>query len=462
MKVWGNRFKKDISKIANDFNSSINVDYKMYKEDIEGSIAHAQMLQECNIIEKDDLDKIVKGLEEIKEDISNNNLEIDFQAEDIHMFIESELTKRIGNSGKKLHTARSRNDQVALDIKMYLKNQSKIIFEKLKTFNETLIKLAKENTSTIMPGYTHLQVAQPVTFAHHIMAYVQMFNRDMTRLIDCYKRMDESPLGAGALATTTYEIDRFMTAEKLNFSKPTKNSLDSVSDRDYIMELNFVLTMIMVHLSRLSEEIILWSTQEYKFIELDDEYSTGSSIMPQKKNPDMAELVRGKTGRVIGNLTGGLIMLKGLPLAYNKDMQEDKENIFDSLENTKISLEVFTGMINTLEVKKDNMKNKAKKGYINATDCADYLVKKGMAFRDAYNIVGSLVSYAVDENISLDEIDIKKYKEFSQLFEEDIYELIDLEYILNQRKVYGGPSEDAVKKQIDETEEDIKKLDIII
>lgn len=462
MKMWTGRIKKDTNKIADDFNSSIKIDSRMYKEDIEGSIAHSKMLEKCKIISKDDFEKIDKGLKEILKDIETEKLAIDYKSEDIHMFIEEELTKRIGQAGKKLHTARSRNDQVALDIKLYLKKQIKNIVEKLLEFNFILIQLSKENINTIMPGYTHLQVAQPITFGHHIMSYVQMFTRDIKRLIDCHNRMDESPLGACALGTTTYPIDRFMTARELGFKKPTKNSLDSVSDRDYIMELNFDLAMIMTHLSRLSEEIILWSSQEFKFIELDDQYSTGSSIMPQKKNPDMAELVRGKTGRVIGNLNAGLIMLKGLPLAYNKDMQEDKENIFDSLDNTEISIEVFKGMMSTLIVNRKNMRKKAENGYINATDCADYLVKKGLAFRDAYKITGELVSYGIEKEKSLKEIDLKEYKKFSDKFEKDIYEFIDLDYSLKQRKVYGGPSEKSLKKQIEESIEEIEKLKITL
>lgn len=462
MKMWTGRLKNNTNKIADDFNSSIQVDCRMYREDIKGSLAHSKMLKECDIISEEDFEKISSGLKNILEDIENGKLEINYKAEDIHMFIEEELTNRIGDYGKKLHTARSRNDQVALDIKMYLKKEIKNILNLLFDFNNALINLSKENTDTIMPGYTHLQVAQPITFAHHIMSYVQMFTRDIKRLIDCYNRMDECPLGACALATTTYPIDRFFTTKELGFQKPTKNSLDSVSDRDYIMELNFDLSMIMTHLSRLSEEVILWSSQEFKFIELDDAFSTGSSIMPQKKNPDMAELVRGKTGRVIGNLNAGLIMLKGLPLAYNKDMQEDKENIFDSIDNTNMSLEVFIGMIKTLKVNKENMCKKAENGYINATDCADYLVKKGLAFRDAYRITGEIVSYGIEEEKSLTEISLDEYKKFSPKFEVDVYKYIDLDYSLEQRKVYGGPSKQSVEKQIDETIEELKKLKIIL
>ncbi|MFY9283805.1 MAG: argininosuccinate lyase [Miniphocaeibacter sp.] len=458
MKMWSGRFKKELDSLANDFNSSISVDYKMYREDIEGSIAHATMLEKVDIITKEDLNKIVEGLNSILKDIDSNKLEFNPNAEDIHMFNEEELTKRIGDSGKKLHTARSRNDQVALDIRMYLKNKIKLILEDINKLIDTLIDMAEENLNTVMPGYTHLQVAQPVTFAHHIMAYVQMLVRDITRFKDCYRRMNENPLGSGALATTTYPIDRFMTTELLGFDIPTRNSLDSVSDRDFIVELNFDISMVMLHLSRFSEEIILWASQEFKFIELDDSYSTGSSIMPQKKNPDMAELVRGKSSRVFGNLMATLNMIKALPLAYNKDMQEDKENIFDSIETLEICLLVFEGMMRTLKVNKENMREKAKKGFINATDLADYLVKKGMAFRDAYKITGQLVGYCVDENKSLEELTIEEFKNSSELFDEDVYKYIDLDYILAQRKVYGGPSPEAVKIQIKDTKEYIGSI----
>lgn len=458
MKLWGGRFNKELDKIANDFNSSIAVDGRMYYEDITGSIAHATMLCETGIISKDDFNAIKKGLEAILEDIEKGSLEIDMEAEDIHMFVEQELTNRIGNPGKKLHTARSRNDQVALDLRLHLRNEIGRILEELLSLNETLIDLAKENADSVMPGYTHLQVAQPVTFAHHIMAYVQMFTRDITRLLDCRKRLNESPLGSGALATTTYPINRDRVAELLGFDKVTKNSLDSVSDRDFVLELHFCISTAMMHFSRLSEEVILWSSQEFKFIDLDDAYSTGSSIMPQKKNPDMAELARGKTGRVYGNLMGALTMMKGLPLAYNKDLQEDKEAIFDSIDTVIIIAQVFEGMFKTLTVNKDKMREKAGKGFINATDCADYLVKKGLAFRDAYIITGKIVRYCVEENETLESLALNKYKEFSEKFDKDIYRYIDIDYILNQRTVYGGPGREAELVQIEETLNELQLL----
>lgn len=458
MKLWGGRFNKELDKIANDFNSSIAVDGRMYYEDITGSIAHATMLQETGIISEDDFEAIKKGLEEILNDIEKGSLEIDMEAEDIHMFVEQELTNRIGNPGKKLHTARSRNDQVALDLRLHLRNEIGRILEELLSLNETLIELAKENVDSVMPGYTHLQVAQPVTFAHHIMAYVQMFTRDITRLLDCRKRLNESPLGSGALATTTYPIDRDRVAELLGFDKVTKNSLDSVSDRDFVLELHFCISTAMMHFSRLSEEVILWSSQEFKFVDLDDAYSTGSSIMPQKKNPDMAELARGKTGRVYGNLMGALTMMKGLPLAYNKDLQEDKEAIFDSVDTVIIIAQVFEGMFKTLTVNKEKMREKAGKGFINATDCADYLVKKGLAFRDAYTITGKIVRYCVEENETLESLALDKYKEFSDKFEDDIYQYIDIDYILNQRTVYGGPGREAELVQIEDTQKELQLL----
>ncbi len=456
--MWSGRFKKELDSLANDFNSSISIDYKMYKEDIEGSIAHATMLNEVGIIEDEDFEKIINGLKVILEDIDTGILEFNPAAEDIHMFIEEELTNRIGDAGKRLHTARSRNDQVAVDIKMYLKNKITDLISDTKKLIDTLIEVSEENLDAVMPGYTHLQVAQPVTFAHHIMAYVQMLIRDITRLQDCYKRMNENPLGSGALATTTYPIDRFKTTELLGFDIPTRNSLDSVSDRDFVVELNFIISMIMLHLSRFSEEIILWASQEFKYIDLDDSYSTGSSIMPQKKNPDMAELVRGKSSRVFGNLMATLNMIKALPLAYNKDLQEDKENIFDSIETLEICLLVFEGMMRTLKVNAKNMREKAKKGFINATDLADYLVKKGMAFRDAYKITGQLVGYCVDKNKSLEDLSIDELKKYCIVFEKDVYKFIDLDFILAQRKVYGGPSPEAVKLQIKDTKEYVKNL----
>ena len=383
MPMWEGRFSKTLDKRTNDFNSSIRFDYKMYKEDIEGSIAHAKMLAKQHIIEKDDESKIIFGLNSILKDIENGSLEFDPNAEDIHMFIEAELTKRIGQSGKKLHTARSRNDQVALDIRMYLKKQVIEIKQNLKNLIYTLLEKAKENTETIMPGYTHMQRAQPITFAHHLMAYVEMFKRDIERLTETYGRIDTCPIGSCALAGTTYNLDREFEAKELGFSKITNNSLDGVSDRDFIIELLADISIIMMHLSRISEEIILWSSWEFKFVELDDAFSTGSSIMPQKKNPDITELIRGKTGRVYGSLMGILTVMKGTPLAYNKDMQEDKELVFDAIDTVNLSLTTIEPLIKTMTVLKKNMKAAAEKGFINATDCADYLVEKGLPFRDA-------------------------------------------------------------------------------
>lgn len=448
MPIWEGRFSKDLDKRTNDFNSSIKFDYKLYKEDIAGSIAHAKMLAKQNIIQKEDEDKIIFGLDSILKDIENSNLEFDPNAEDIHMFIESELTKRIGNSGKKLHTARSRNDQVALDIRMYLKKQNLEIIKKLKKLVNTLIVKAKENTETIMPGYTHMQRAQPITFAHHLMAYAEMFKRDIERLNEAYKRTDICPIGSCALAGTTYNVDREFEATELEFSKVSANSLDGVSDRDFIIELLSDISIIMMHLSRISEEIILWSSWEFKFIELDDSFSTGSSIMPQKKNPDITELIRGKTGRVYGSLMAMLTVMKGTPLAYNKDMQEDKELIFDAIDTVNLSLSTIEPLIDTMLVLKENMKAGAEKGFINATDCADYLVEKGIPFRDAYKVVGNIVKYCIQNNTTLEKLDIKIYKEFNDCFEEDIYNAVDLMNCVNKRDVIGGPAKRQVEFQI--------------
>ena len=456
MPMWEGRFSKNLDKRTNDFNSSIKFDYKLYKEDIAGSIAHAKMLAKQNIIQKEDEDKIIFGLNSILKDIESGNLEFDPNAEDIHMFIESELTKRIGNSGKKLHTARSRNDQVALDVRMYLKKQNLEIIKNLKKLITTLIFKAKENTETIMPGYTHMQRAQPITFAHHLMAYAEMFKRDIERLNETYTRTDICPIGSCALAGTTYNLDREFEAKELNFSKITNNSLDGVSDRDFVIELLSDISIIMMHLSRISEEIILWSSWEFKFIELDDSFSTGSSIMPQKKNPDITELIRGKTGRVYGNLMGMLTVMKGTPLAYNKDMQEDKELIFDAIDTVNLSLSTINPLIDTMLVLKENMKAGAEKGFINATDCADYLVEKGIPFRDAYKIVGNIVKYCIQNNITLEKLDIKKYKEFNDCFEEDIFNAVDLMNCVNKRDVIGGPSKRQVEFQIAKFEKWLK------
>ena len=456
-KMWAGRFEKSLNKVADDFNSSIQFDSKMYKQDICGSMEHAKMLCTKNIISEDELNKIISGLASILEDIENGKLTFDMSAEDIHMFVESELTKRIGDAGKKLHTARSRNDQVALDLRIYMKDECCEIINLLKKLIGVLYKKAGENQETIMPGYTHLQRAQPITFAQYLLAYCMMFLRDISRLEDAVKRMNYSPLGACALAGTTYDIDRDMTAESLGFDGICMNSIDAVSDRDYCVEIESAFAVIMMHLSRFSEEIILYSSWEFKFIELDDSYTTGSSIMPQKKNPDMAELVRGKTGRVYGDLIGTLTMLKGLPLAYNKDMQEDKEAIFDASEIVKKCLEVFIPMIDTMVPIKENMYQAAKKGYINATDMADYLAKKGMPFRSAYKIVGQIVGKCVKENKSFEDLSIDEYKEYSDLFGNDLYCEISLETCIKKRISKGSTGYESVKEQLDYVNKELKK-----
>lgn len=457
MKLWGGRFTEGVNELVNTFNSSISIDSRMYKEDIEGSLAHVKMLGKQGIIPVEDSTKIIFGLEEILKRIDSGTIKIDTDSEDIHSFIESILTYYIGDEGKKLHTARSRNDQVTLDTKLYLKKYIKVIINEILKLHETLLQTATENINTIMPGYTHMQKAQPITFAHHILAYCEMFKRDLGRLFDTYKRMDEMPLGSGALATSTYPLDREFVANELGFSRITLNSLDSVSDRDYSIEALSALSMIMMHLSRFSEEIILWCTGEFNFIELDDGYSTGSSIMPQKKNPDVAELVRGKTGRVYGDLVTLLNVMKGLPLAYNKDMQEDKEALFDGLDTTLLSIQTFNGMIKTMKIKKANMKKSAAGGFTNATDVADYLVKKGMAFRNAHEVVGKIVLYCIDKAIAIDDLTISEFKDFSPIFEEDIYNAIDLLTCVEERSVIGGPSSSSVKIQIDSLEKFIKE-----
>lgn len=457
MKLWGGRFTEGVNELVNTFNSSISIDSRMYKEDIEGSLAHVKMLGKQGIIPSEDSKKIVEGLKEILIRIDNGTIQIDKDAEDIHSFVESILTYYIGDEGKKLHTGRSRNDQVTLDTKLYLKKYIKIIINEILKLHETLLENANENINTIMPGYTHMQKAQPITFAHHILAYCEMFKRDIGRLFDSYKRLDEMPLGSGALATSTYPIDREFVASELGFSKITLNSLDSVSDRDYAIETLSALSLIMMHLSRFSEEIILWCTGEFNFIELDDSYSTGSSIMPQKKNPDVAELVRGKTGRVYGDLMTLLTVMKGIPLAYNKDMQEDKEALFDGLDTTLLSLQTFNGMIKTMKVKKANMKKSASGGFTNATDVADYLVKKGIAFRNAHEIVGKIVLHCIDKDIAIDDLSMEEFKNFSPIFEEDIYNAIDLLTCVEERSVIGGPSSLSVKMQIEVLKKFIKE-----
>lgn len=450
MPLWEGRFKKNLDEKTNDFNSSISFDMRMYKQDIQGSIAHATMLSKQGIIDKNEADKIISELSIILKEIETNKLEIDINAEDIHMFIESELTKRLGDTGKRLHTARSRNDQVALDIRMYLKEEISGILKLLKELINILVKKAEENVETIMPGYTHMQRAQPITFAHHIMAYVEMLIRDIDRLKETYKRTNVLPLGSCALAGTTYNIDRNLVKELLDFDDITKNSLDGVSDRDFAIELASNISIIMMHLSRLSEEIILWCSWEFKFIELDDAFSTGSSIMPQKKNPDITELIRGKTGRTYGNLMTLLTMMKGTPLAYNKDMQEDKEAIFDSIDTVKNCIKTITPMLDTMKVLKENMRKAAMKGFINATDCADYLVKKGMPFRKAYKIIGEIVSYCIENDKILEEMEVEEYKKYDENFDKDIYEAISLEKCVMKRDVVGGPAPTRVMKRIEE------------
>ena len=447
--MWAGRFSKKVDETVNAFNSSIAFDGRMYKQDIQGSIAHAAMLGDCGIISKEDSLAIIGGLKEILADIENGTLEFDMTAEDIHMFIEAELTKRLGDVGKRLHTSRSRNDQVAVDIRLYLRQEIDEIYALVKELAVTIHNLAKEHTETVMPGYTHLQRAQPITFAHHLLAYVQMLVRDLERLKDTAKRMNYCPLGSGALAGTTYKINRKQTAELLGFTAPMANSLDGVSDRDFCVELNCALSLIMTHLSRFSEEIIMWCSWEFKFIELDDAYATGSSIMPQTKNPDITELIRGKTGRVNGDLMTLLTMLKGLPLAYNKDMQEDKEAIFDAVDNVKLCVKTFIPMLATMRVIKENMRNAAAKGFINATDCADYLVKKGMPFRDAYKITGTLVAECIEKGLTLETLPLECYRKMTELFTEDVYEAISLETCVRERKSEGGPAPDAVKVQLE-------------
>ena len=447
-KLWEGRFSKALDSHADDFNSSISVDSRMYKQDITGSMAHAAMLAAQGIIAEQDADAIIAELEAILQDIENGSLPIDTAAEDIHMFVETELTKRIGDVGKKLHTARSRNDQVAVDIRMYLREQIVEIQQKVKNLVEVLADLAQQNADAIMPGYTHLQRAQPILFAHHILAYAMMLTRDVGRLEDARIRMNKSPLGACALAGTTYPTDRYKTAKALSFDGICQNSIDAVSDRDFCVELLSALSVLMMHLSRFSEELILWCSWEFQFIELDDSFTTGSSIMPQKKNADIAELVRGKTGRVYGDLMGTLTMLKGLPLAYNKDMQEDKESVFDAVDTVKMCLDVFTPMVQTVKVKKENMYRAAQKGFINATDLADYLTKKGVPFRTAYKISGQLVGWCIQNGTVLEELPLSYLQQQHPAFGEDVYNEISLETCVAKRISDGGTSPHSVAAQI--------------
>ena len=457
MKLWAGRFKSEVDKKTNDFNSSISFDSRMIYEDIKGSMAHAAMLGAKDIIAKSESDKIIASLEEIMNDLKNGSLSIDMNAEDVHTFIEGELTRRIGDSGKRLHTARSRNDQVALDIRLHLLNETDRIYASVKSLIDILLDKSEKYCDTIMPGYTHLQRAQPITFGHHLMAYASMLCRDLDRLTDCKKRMAISPLGSGALAGTTYPLDREMVAEKLSLSGVTTNSLDGVSDRDFVVELLSAISLIMVHLSRFSEEIILWCSWEFKFIELDDAFSTGSSIMPQKKNPDIAELVRGKSGRVFGDLVTMLTVLKGIPLAYNKDMQEDKECVFDAVDTVIICTDTFAAMLDTMSVNKENMRNAAAKGFINATDCADYLVYKGLPFRDAYKAVGTLVARCIDKNLTLETLPIDEYKSICDTFENDIYDFISLDNCVKKRTVKGGPAPECVLAEVKAMREMLNK-----
>ena len=456
MKLWSGRFGKETDALVNDFNASIQFDQRLYKEDITGSLAHAKMLGDCGIISQEDVTAITEGLKGILADVEAGKVEFTADNEDIHMNVEALLTARIGDAGKRLHTARSRNDQVALDFRMYVREQIPVIVDQLLELETVLCKQAKQYQTAVMPGYTHLQRAQPISFAQHLMAYANMFARDITRLEDCKKRLNECPLGSGALAGTTYPIDRWETAKDLGFDAPMSNSLDGVSDRDYALELMSALSILMMHLSRFSEEVILWCSWEFKFIELDDAYATGSSIMPQKKNPDVAELVRGKTGRVYGDLMSLLTAMKGLPLAYNKDMQEDKEPVFDAIDTVEMCVPVFAAMLDTMTVRTDNMRKAAGKGFINATDCADYLTKKGMPFRDAYTVTGHLVAACTAQGKTLEELTLEELKAVSDLFEEDVYDAINLENCMALRNSYGGPAVSETTRQIGAIEAFVK------
>lgn len=452
-KMWTGRTSGELNEFADDFNSSISFDKKMYKQDICGSIAHATMLANQKIISVDDRDRIIAGLSGILADIDSKKLAISEDAEDIHMFVEAELTKRIGEVGKRLHTARSRNDQVALDLRMYLRDENQLVKKMLLQLIEVIANKAKNYSDVIMPGYTHLQRAQPILFSHHLLAYAQMFKRDYSRLQDALERMNYSPLGSCALAGTTYDTNRKMVADLLKFNGVTENSIDSVADRDFCVELLSCYSIIMMHLSRFSEEIILWTSSEFSYVQLDDAFTTGSSIMPQKKNSDMAELVRGKSGRVYGDLMAMLTVLKGLPLAYNKDMQEDKEGIFDGLKTVQDCLQVFVPMLDSMKVNKENMLNSCKTGFINATDLADYLTKKGLPFREAYKLVGSIVGKCVKEKLTLEDITLDEYKQMCELFDKDLYEEIALETCVNKRNSEGGTSKAQVAKQIEKLTE---------
>ena len=446
--LWGGRFTKETDKLVYNFNASISFDRKFYEQDIRGSIAHVTMLAKQGILTDQEKEQIVEGLQGILKDVQEGTLVISDKYEDIHSFVEATLIDRIGEPGKKLHTGRSRNDQVALDMKLYTRDEIDAIDELLKELLKVLLQIMKDNTETFMPGFTHLQKAQPITLAHHMGAYFEMFHRDRQRLNDIYDRMNYCPLGSGALAGTTYPLDREYTAELLGFYGPTLNSMDSVADRDYLIELLSAMATIMMHLSRFSEEVIIWNSNEYRFVEIDDAYSTGSSIMPQKKNPDIAELVRGKTGRVYGALMSLLTTMKGIPLAYNKDMQEDKEFVFDAIDTTKGCLALFTGMLRTMKFNKDIMENSAKNGFTNATDAADYLVNHGVAFRDAHGIVGQLVLYCIEKDIALDDMTLEEYKAISPVFEEDIYDAISMKTCVDKRTTIGAPSKESMERVI--------------
>lgn len=446
--LWGGRFTKETDKLVYNFNASISFDQKFYAQDIRGSIAHVTMLQKQGILTKEEKESIIEGLKGIQADVENGTLEITDEYEDIHSFVEANLIDRIGDAGKKLHTGRSRNDQVALDMRLYTRDEIEALDTLLKELLEVLLKLMKEHIETYMPGFTHLQKAQPVTLAHHLGAYFEMLKRDRLRMKDIRKRMNYCPLGAGALAGTTYPLDREYTAELLGFDGPTLNSMDSVSDRDYLIEMLSAMSTVMMHLSRFCEEVIIWNSNEYQFVEIDDAYSTGSSIMPQKKNPDIAELVRGKTGRVYGALMSLLTTMKGIPLAYNKDMQEDKELVFDAIDTTKGCLALFTGMLRTMRFRKQRMEDSAKNGFTNATDAADYLVNHGVPFRDAHGIVGQLVLYCIDKNIALDDMSLEEYKAISPVFEEDIYEAISMKTCVEMRNTIGAPGKSAMEQAI--------------
>ena len=454
--LWGGRFKDNTDQEVYDFNASISFDKRLIDVDIAGSRAHVKMLAKQGILTEEDRDAILSGLDSIVNDLKAGRIEITTEYEDVHSFVEAVLTERIGEPGKRLHTGRSRNDQVALDMRLYTRERAQGTDRLLKTLLESILNTMKENTETYMPGFTHLQKAQPITLAHHYGAYFEMFRRDRGRLADLLKRMNECPLGAGALAGTTYPLDRDFTAKELGFDRPTRNSIDSVADRDYLLEYLFTLSTIMMHLSRFSEEIIIWNTNEYGFVEIDDAFSTGSSIMPQKKNPDIAELVRGKTGRVYGALMSLLTTMKGLPLAYNKDMQEDKEIAFDAMDNCDNCIHLFTGMIQTMKFRKDRMAESAMKGFTNATDAADYLVGKGVAFRDAHRIVGELVLACIEKNKSIEEMSLDELKEISPVFDNDLYEAVSLKTCVEKRLTKGAPGSEVMKKAIEEAETYLK------